>query len=72
MRQNVSDHLKRLPNQVGQQAMILTTPMQMKKDTIDVVFLGKPRGLSDLAHRQRKPGQWVGLAVLMVQMMVTE
>ena len=43
----------------------------MKKDTIDVVFLGKPRGLSDLAHRQRKPGQWVGLAVMM-QMMVTE
>ena len=32
---------------------------QVKEDTINVVFVGKPRGLSDLAHRQRKPGQWV-------------
>ena len=39
----------------------------MKKDTIDVVFLGKPRGLSDLAHRQRKPGQWVGAAVVVTE-----
>ena len=47
----VSDHLKSLPSQV-------------KQDTIDVVFVGKPRGLRDLSTRQRKPGQWVGQGAL--------
>ena len=42
----MSNHLKSLPEQV-------------KKETIDIVFNGKKRGLSDLAHRQRKDGQWV-------------
>jgi len=46
MRLQVSNHLKSLPEQV-------------KKETIDIVFNGKKRGLSDLAHRQRKDGQWV-------------
>ena len=40
-------------------AAALTPPLQVKEDTINVVFVGKPRGLTDLAHRQRKPGQWV-------------
>ena len=46
MRQAVADFLKDLP-------------VDVKKNTIEVVFLGKPRGLSDLAHRQRKLGQFV-------------
>ena len=33
---------------------------------IDVVFLGKKRGLSDLASRQRKDGQWVDNTGVMV------
>lgn len=53
MRLRVCDHLKSLPRQV-------------KEDTINVVFVGKPRGLSDLAHRQRKPGQWVDNMGVMV------
>jgi len=53
LRKAISDHLKNLPKQV-------------KEDTINVVFLGKPRGLSDLAHRQRKPGQWVDNMGVMV------
>jgi len=53
LRKAISDHLKNLPKQV-------------KEDTINVVFVGKPRGLSDLAHRQRKPGQWVDNMGVMV------
>merc|ERR1719458_1442428 len=53
LRKEISDHLKNLPKQV-------------KEDTINVVFVGKPRGLSDLAHRQRKPGQWVDNMGVMV------
>ena len=34
-------------------------PDNVKKDTIDVVFKGKPQGLWSLAYRQRKAGQWV-------------
>ena len=33
---------------------------------IDVVFLGKKRGLADLASRQRKDGQWVDNTGVMV------
>jgi len=53
LRKAISDNLKNLPKQV-------------KEDTINIVFVGKPRGLSDLAHRQRKPGQWVDNMGVMV------
>ena len=46
MRRRVCDYLKDLPDKV-------------KKDTIDVVFKGKPLGLTNLAYRQRKLVQWV-------------
>jgi len=53
LRLAVCSHVKRLPPQV-------------KEDTINVVFLGKARGLKDLASRQRKPGQWVDKSGVMV------
>jgi len=53
MRLEVSNHLKNLPDQV-------------KEDTINVVYQGRPRGLKDLASRQRKAGQWVDNTGVMV------
>jgi len=53
MRQEVCNHLKHLPRQV-------------KEDTVNVVYKGKDRGLTDLASRQRKPGQWVDNTGVMV------
>jgi len=53
MRQEVCNYLKHLPRQV-------------KEDTVHVVYKGKDRGLTDLASRQRKPGQWVDNTGVMV------
>jgi len=53
MRQEVCNHLKNLPDQV-------------KEDTINVLYQGKSTGLSSLASRQRKDGQWVDNAGVMV------
>lgn len=53
MRLEVSNHVKNLPEQV-------------KEDTINVVYLGKPKGLTGLASRQRKAGQWVDNTGVMV------
>jgi len=53
MRLEVSNHLKNLPEQV-------------KEDTINVVYLGRVKGLSDLGSRQRKAGQWVDNTGVMV------
>jgi len=53
MRQEVCNYLKQLPRQV-------------KEDTVNVVYKGKDRGLTDLASRQRKPGQWVDNTGVMV------
>ena len=41
-------------------------PEDIQKNMIDVVFVGKKRGLFDLAHRQRKDGQWVDDTGVMV------
>ena len=38
----------------------------MRQNTISVLFNGKSRGLSDLASRQRKDGQWVDNGGVMV------
>eukprot|EP00090_Calanus_glacialis_P025349 TRINITY_DN39582_c0_g1_i1.p1 TRINITY_DN39582_c0_g1~~TRINITY_DN39582_c0_g1_i1.p1 ORF type:complete len:984 (-),score=341.52 TRINITY_DN39582_c0_g1_i1:173-3124(-) len=53
MRLEVSNHLKNLPEQV-------------KEDTINVVYMGRPKGLTGLASRQRKAGQWVDNTGVMV------
>ena len=41
-------------------------PEDIQKNMIDVVFVGKKRGLADLATRQRKDGQWVDNTGVMV------
>jgi len=53
MRLEVSNHLKHLPTQV-------------KEDTVNVVYQGRAKGLTDLASRQRKAGQWVDNMGVMV------
>ena len=39
---------------------------QVKEDTINVVYMGRPKGLTGLASRQRKAGQWVDNTGVMV------
>ena len=34
-------------------------PEEVKNNTVDIIYKGKRRGLADLAHRQRKLGQFV-------------
>ena len=53
IRLEVCDFLRHLPDDI-------------KQTTIEVVFKGKSGGLSDLASRQRKEGQWVDDTGVMV------